>query len=88
MFSGPWQWSWDASVKKGVKITERQRLDLYFDFFNFMNHPTFSLPPATAGDYGVASAPGVYGINNTTFGQIQSMNYNPRVIQLGAYYRF
>ena len=27
-------------------------------------------------------------INNTTFGKITSMNYGPRVIQIGAYYRF
>lgn len=25
--------------------------------------------------------------NHTTFGQIDTMNYNPRVLQIGAYYR-
>ena len=29
-----------------------------------------------------------FNINSPTFGQISSMNYNPRVIQLSAYYRF
>jgi hypothetical protein len=85
MFSGPWQWAWDASVKKTIAFTERHTLDLHFDFFNWMNHPTFYLYPSTAGDYSSATN---YEINNTTFGQITSMNYNPRVIQIGAYYRF
>jgi hypothetical protein len=85
MFSGPWQWSWDASVKKAIRFTERHTLDLRFDFFNFMNHPTFYIPPATAGDFGSAVN---YEINSTTFGQITGMNFSPRVIQVAAYYRF
>jgi len=56
-----------------------------------MNHPTFFIPPATTGDYSSVSA-GVdssnYGINGTSFGVIDSMNYLPRVIQIGAYYKF
>ena len=85
MFSGPWEWSWDISVKKAIAFTERHTLDLHLDVFNFANHPTFYLYPATAGDYGYAN---YYQINNTNFGQIDSMNYNPRVLQIGAYYRF
>ncbi len=83
--SGPWQWSWDASVSKTIRIKERHSLALHFDFFNWANHPTFYVPPTTAGDYGSSTN---FNINNTTFGKITSMNYNPRVIQLGAYYRF
>ena len=85
MFSGPWDWSWDASVVKSFRITERQTLDLHFDFFNVGNHPTFYMYPSTAGDYG-ASAP--YNINSTTFGMFDSMNHDSRQIQIGAYYRF
>ena len=85
MFSGPWQWSWDMSVKKAIHFTERHTLDLHLDVFNFANHPTFYLYPASAGDYSFANP---YEINNTTFGQITDMNYNPRIIQIGAYYRF
>jgi len=91
MFSGPWQWSYDASVIKQIRFRERHTVDLHFDFFNFMNHPTFFIPPATTGDYSSVSA-GVdssnYGINGTSFGVIDSMNYLPRVIQIGAYYKF
>ena len=27
-------------------------------------------------------------VNNANFGKVTSMNYNPRIIQIGAYYRF
>jgi hypothetical protein len=85
MFSGPWDWSWDMSVKKGFRIREGHTLDLHFDFFNFMNHPTFYVYPATAGDYGYT---GYMNINSSAFGQVDSMNHSPRIIQIGAYYRF
>ncbi len=85
MFTGPWQWQWDASVKKEFRFFERHTLNLHFDFFNWMNHPTFYIPPSTSGDYGSSAN---YTINNVNFGKITSMNYNPRVLQIGAYYRF
>jgi hypothetical protein len=85
LFTGPWQWSWDMAVKKSFKIKERHSLDIGADLINWMNHPTFYVPPSTGGDYGSVTS---FNINNTTFGQITSMNYNPRIIQLSAYYRF
>jgi hypothetical protein len=85
LFSGPWQWSWDMSVKKQFRLYERHTLDFHFDIFDFMNHPTFYIRPTTGGDYGSVTN---FNINNTTFGRITSMNYNPRIIQIAAYYRF
>jgi hypothetical protein len=84
MFSGPAQWSWDTSVKKQFHITERQTVDFHFDFFNWLNHPTFYLPPSY-GDYGSQTN---VTINNTTFGKLSSMNFAPRQIQFGLYYSF
>jgi hypothetical protein len=84
MFSGPWQWQWDASVKKVGRFYERHSLELKFDLTNFMNHPTFYVYPSS-GDYGTATP---FTINSTSFGKIQYMNYLPRQIQIGAYYRF
>jgi hypothetical protein len=83
-FSGPWLWSWDASVKKSVKFGERVSLDLHFDAFNFMNHPTFYVYPQ-GGDYGYT---GYNSINGTTFGQVDSMQFAPRILQIGAYIKF
>ena len=85
MFTGPWQHSWDMSMKKAFRLYERSTLDLHFDFFNYLNHPEFYIAPSTAGDYGsVTNA----NVNNTTFGKITGYNGNPRVIQIGAYFRF
>jgi hypothetical protein len=85
MFSGPWLWSWDISFKKSFVFHERHSLDLHFDFFNWTNHPAFRIYPSTAGDSGNVTN---NNINNTTFGQVDSLQYSPRVIQIGAYYRF
>jgi hypothetical protein len=85
LFTGPWQWSWDIAVKKSFRFGERHKVDLGMEMINYMNHPTFYVPPATGGDYGSVTN---YNINNPTFGQISSMNYNPRIVQLSLYYRF
>jgi len=84
-FSGPWQWSFDSSVQKSIKLSEAKSLDLRFEFFNILNHPTFFVAPSTAGDFGSVAA---VDINGTGFGKMTSMNYASRRIQLGAYYRF
>jgi hypothetical protein len=85
MFTGPWQLNFDGSVKKQFRLFEGHTLDLHFDFFNFMNHPTFAPAPSTAGDYGSVTN---VNINNTTFGKITIQNNTPRIVQIGAYYRF
>ena len=85
MFSGPWQWSFDASVKKSVILHESKTLDLHFQMFNVLNHPAFYINASDAGDYGVLAP---FTVNSATFGQFTSMNGTPRVIQLGAYLRF
>jgi hypothetical protein len=85
MFSGPWQFSLDTSVKKSVNITERHHVDLHFDMFNVLNHPTFYVYPSTGGDYGLLTP---FTINSSAFGQVSAMNFSPRRIQIGAYYRF
>jgi hypothetical protein len=85
MFTSQWQWSWDMAIKKSFKFKERHSVDLGVDLINFTNHPTFYVPPATAGDSGSVTN---FNANNPTFGQLSSMNLTPRVIQLSLYYRF
>jgi hypothetical protein len=94
MFHGPWQWSWDASLRKtfnferglfgGKGPGKGQSVEVHADVFNYMNHPTFYVAPSQ-GDYGSQTYNTVGG---TSFGKITSMNFNPRVVQIGAYYRF
>jgi len=76
---GPGYWNYDFSVSKGTKITERQSLEIHFDFFNVFNHPNFFINDQN--------------VNTAGFGKITSQNYSsagvgPRLIQFGLYYRF
>lgn len=84
-FSAPWNFAWDMSVVKGIRVGERHKVDLHFDFFNVFNHAAFYVPPSTAGDFGSTTN---FNVNNTTFGQITSTTYSPRQIQIGARYSF
>ena len=85
MFSGPWQFSFDASIQKQFRFRERHSITLHVDAFNVLNTPTFFLPRSSTGAAGVADS---FTINNTTFGRITSMNVDQRRLQIGLYYRF
>ena len=63
---------WDPSMLKNFTVTERAYLQLRFEFFNVVNHPTFS-PPNLQWNSGASS-----------FGVINSQANRPRTIQLGA----
>jgi hypothetical protein len=63
----------DTTLSKGFRITEHQRFDLRFDFFNVANHTNFMAPVATR--------------SSANFGIIQSSN-PARIIQLAGKYSF
>jgi hypothetical protein len=63
---------WDPSLLKRIDVTERAYLQLRFEFFNVVNHPTFS-PPNLQWSSGPSS-----------FGVINSQSNRPRTIQAGA----
>jgi hypothetical protein len=76
---GPPFRSYNFSVIKNFKFTERHTLDFHADFFNVFNHPNFFLSDQN--------------INNASFGRITTQNTSndsvgPRLIQFGLYYRF
>ena len=75
-FSGPWTFDIDMSLKKMVKITEHQNLELRMEAFNALNHPTFYV-----GDQNINSV-------SPHFGTISSMFYSPRIVELGAHFNF
>jgi hypothetical protein len=74
LFDGPWTFNIDMVLKKTVKITEKQDVEVRMDAYNTLNHATFF-----AGDQ---------NINSTTFGVIGSMFYAPRVMQFALRYKF
>jgi hypothetical protein len=74
LFSGPWTFNTDMSLVKAVDINEHQHVELRMEAFNALNHATFY--------------PGDQNINTTTFGEMSSMFYSPRILQFGLTYRF
>jgi hypothetical protein len=64
------------SLKKMVKITEHQNLEIRMDAFNALNHATFYV-----GDQNINSV-------SPAFGAITSPFYSPRVLELGAHFNF
>ncbi len=63
----------DAAVSRYFNITERQRVELRFEFFNLMNRVNFSAPDPVVTDM--------------TFGQILS-DVSPRILQFALKYTF
>jgi hypothetical protein len=61
---------WDPSMLKSFNFTEKAYLQLRFEFFNVLNHPTFTAPNLAA--------------TNAAFGTITSVANRPRTVQLGA----
>ena len=71
--AGPGYFDIDTALSRYFNITEHQRVELRFDFFNVLNHTNFQNPDNT--------------ITDSTFGLIQSAN-DPRIIQVALKYRF
>ena len=74
LFDGPWTFNTDLRLKKKIAITEHKKIELAMDAVNALNHATF-----WSGDQ---------NINATTFGQMSSMFFQPRVVQFGVHYTF
>jgi hypothetical protein len=83
MFSGPWAFNVDASVLKTVRISERQSVEIRAEAFNLPNHPAFGV-----GDETQATQRARFDINQPTFGTINSVLFDRRLMQFGLYYRF
>jgi Carboxypeptidase regulatory-like domain len=63
----------DAAVSRYFNITERQKIELRFEFFNLFNHANFLAPDNYLSD--------------STFGQIQG-DVSPRILQFALKYTF
>ncbi|MGD0127033.1 MAG: carboxypeptidase regulatory-like domain-containing protein [Terriglobia bacterium] len=70
---GPSYFDIDAGVTRYFKISEHQRVELRFEFFNILNHPNFQVPDGTETD--------------ATFGAILS-DFSPRILQFAMKYTF
>ena len=61
---------WDPSMLKNFNFSEGRYLQLRFEAFNVLNHPTFAAPNMQS--------------TNSQFGVITAVSNRPRTIQLGA----
>ena len=73
-FSGPGFMTWNPSLFKNIKISERTKLEFRAESFNILNHTNFKLPGAE-GQYHDS-------IRDTTFGQAGG-TFNARNLQFG-----
>ncbi len=73
---GPDQSDLDLSLMKqfSVPATEHARLEFRADFFNALNHPSFSNPTLS--------------FTSATFGEILSESVNPRIVQFALKFSF
>jgi hypothetical protein len=73
-FVGPGFVSWESSLFKNIRITERVNAQFRAEAFNVLNHTNFLLPGASGGTNN--------NLNRDTFGQAGG-TFNPRQLQLG-----
>jgi len=73
-FVGPSYVSWETSLFKNIKVTERVKLQFRAEAFNVLNHTNFQLPGA-GGATNMRTNSGSFGQSGGTF--------NPRNLQFG-----
>jgi hypothetical protein len=78
-FVGPSYVSWETSLFKNIKITERVNMQFRAEAFNVLNHTNFQLPGAGGATNN--------RINSDSFGQAGGV-FNPRNLQFGLKIQF
>ena len=85
---GPGFFSWDMSLFKNFKVTERQNLQFRFNFYNWMNHPLWSFNGNNLGlSFTQDSTTQAITQSNSTFGYT-TQKQGHRIIELGVKYNF
>lgn len=94
LFRGPGYRNWDFSLTKNWVFGERFSVQLRGEFFNILNHPTFTNPNGVGGQLGNVdpSVPGSFGGDGLT-PDVAAANPvigsgGPRAIQLGLKLKF
>lgn len=94
LFRGPGYRNWDFSITKNWILHERLSVQLRGEFFNILNHPTFTNPNGVGGQLGNVdpSVPGGFGGDGLT-PDVAAANPvigsgGPRAVQLGLKFKF
>jgi len=80
----PGQATWDMGLFKNFSITERQKLQFRFNFYNWLNHPLWSF---NGGNLNLSFSNINLQPNNSDFG-VTTQKQGHRIIEMGAKYTF
>jgi hypothetical protein len=81
---GPSYFNWDMGLFKNFAITEKQKLQFRFNFYNWMNHPLWSF---NGGNLNLSFDQNTLQENNSKFG-ITNEKQGHRIIEMGFKYFF
>jgi hypothetical protein len=87
---GPAYFNWDMALFKNFAITESQKLQFRFNFYNWLNHPLWSFNGNNLGlSFSQASAANNYAMSQTNadFGYT-TQKQGHRIIEMGVKYYF
>jgi hypothetical protein len=84
---GPAYFNWDMGLFKNFAITENQRLQFRFNFYNWMNHPLWSFNGGNLGLSFTQDASLNMTQSNSTFGTT-TQKQGHRIIEMGVKYYF
>ncbi|HLV86346.1 MAG TPA: carboxypeptidase-like regulatory domain-containing protein [Candidatus Sulfotelmatobacter sp.] len=84
---GPAYFNWDMALFKNFAITESQKLQFRFNFYNWMNHPLWSFNGNNLGLTFQQDATGAFTQSNSNFGYV-TQKQGHRIIEMGVKYYF
>jgi hypothetical protein len=84
---GPAYFNWDMALFKNFAITESQKLQFRFNFYNWMNHPLWSFNGNNLGLTYTQDATGAFTQTDSTFGYT-TQKQGHRIIEIGMKYYF
>lgn len=84
---GPMYFNWDMALFKNFAITESQKLQFRFNFYNWLNHPLWSFNGNNLGLTFQQDSTGAFSQSNSTFGYT-TQKQGHRIIEMGVKYYF
>jgi hypothetical protein len=87
---GPAYFNWDMGLFKNFPITESQKLQFRFNFYNFLNHPLWSFNGSNLNlSYAQANSANNYALTqqNANFGYT-TQKQGHRIVEMGVKYYF
>jgi hypothetical protein len=83
---GPWFQTWDVSLAKRTKITEKQYIEFRAQALNIFNHPNFFLVPNSSGNITINN---LFGQTRNAYNDINSTNDpGSRILEFQLRYSF